>query len=211
MGTFFARSAKKFLMLPVGYRIFVIVLTALGVIGVVIVTILSIIFTSNINATQRYCFITENNTLMGSMTTDYGNRAISWDFQFVSGLEPINNIQIMGPLSPGQTIPPFYFALCGSPSTLACDNTVPNQISQTIEQLSPSGDSLKPLITEMRQNPWVYFLNFNGIYSIGMYASNYSLVHNMYGKIAELIIYETNKIGVNHTIRTNINNFYSIY
>lgn len=151
-------------MLPLGYRIFVIVLTALGVIGVVIVTILSIIFTSNINSLQRYCFITENNTLMGSMTTDYGNRAISWDFQFTSGLEPVNYLYIMGPLIPGQTDPPFFFALCGSPSTLACDNTVPNVMSQSITQLSPSGDSLKPLITDIRENPWVYFMSFNGVY-----------------------------------------------
>jgi hypothetical protein len=56
-------------------------------------------------------------------------------------------------------------------------------------------------------------LNFNGIYSIGRYHSsiNVGTVDNMYGKIAELIIYETNKLGVHPELRTNINNFYSIY
>lgn len=56
-------------------------------------------------------------------------------------------------------------------------------------------------------------LNFNGVYSIGRYYSsiNVGTVDNMYGKISELVIYETNKIGAFPAIRTNINNFYSIY
>ena len=54
-------------------------------------------------------------------------------------------------------------------------------------------------------------LNYNGKYAIGMQASNYGTIYNMYGKISELVIYETNKLNINPALRTNINNFYNIY
>jgi hypothetical protein len=51
-------------------------------------------------------------------------------------------------------------------------------------------------------------LNFNGIYSIGMYNS---FATDMNGDIQELIIYNTNQTSNRIGIETNINSFYTIY
>ena len=52
-------------------------------------------------------------------------------------------------------------------------------------------------------------LNYNGVYSIGTYATNLSTTNNANGTISELILYESNQISNRNGIESNINNFYN--
>lgn len=57
-------------------------------------------------------------------------------------------------------------------------------------------------------NTGISALNFNGIYGIGTYATNLNTIYNMYGKISEIIIYESNQIANRINIVANIKKFY---
>lgn len=141
-------------------RVVLGIFTALVVIGVAIVAIIAIVYSSNANAVQRYC-IQANGTVFGNVRTDVNDRDIQWKVQYTPDMGTVTSLHIMGPIPLGVTDGPLDFALCGSPSSLACDLTVPNYTEGHIYELNPGGTSLKALIQAIRNEPWRYYLQIN--------------------------------------------------
>jgi hypothetical protein len=166
---------------PYAVKIFFATLTAIVVVGVAVTAILSIVFTANSNSIQQYATVSISNSsgaqIIGSTTTDVNSRQVSWYYQYTNPFGPVVYLHILGPIPAGQTIAsaPLLFSLCGSPSTLACDNTVPNVVQGTANQLSPSGDSLKAVITQMRQYPILYGIEGYGATG-GVFRSQFTSV-----------------------------------
>jgi hypothetical protein len=135
------------------------VLTAVVVIAVAGVAIASIVVPSNVLSQQCYVIRSPFGDLLGYILLDSSELQISWELQYV-GYPQANNLYILGPIPPGTTSTTnIQLALCGSPSTLACDNTVPNVLNQQITTIG--GYSLKPYIQAIRDNPALFSLQLN--------------------------------------------------
>jgi len=149
-------TQKKTYCLRVTLGIF----AALVVIAVAIVAIFAIVYSSNANALQRYC-VEANGTVFGYVSMDVNDRDIEWEIQHTPDMGTVVSLHIMGPIPIGLTEGPLDFALCGSPSSLACDLTTPNFLKDRIVELNPGGTGLKPLIQAIRTEPWRYYLQIN--------------------------------------------------
>lgn len=141
-------------------RVVLGIFTALVVIAVAIVAIVAIVYSSNANAVQRYC-VQANGNVFGYVQTDVNDRDIEWKLQYTPDMGTVVSLHVMGPIPLGLTDGPLDFALCGSPSSLACDLTVPNYTEGHITELNPGGTSLKSLIQAIRNEPWRYYLQIN--------------------------------------------------
>lgn len=136
------------------------IFTALVVIAVAIVAIIAMVFNSNANALQRYCLV--SNEVLGSVSTDVNDRTVAWEMQYLNSMGIIISVHIMGPIPLGVTQGPLDFALCGSPATLACDLTTPNQLKGLIEEYNPGGLGLKSIIQAIRLEPWRFYVQLTG-------------------------------------------------
>jgi hypothetical protein len=141
-------------------RVVLAIFTIIVVVAVAVVAIVGIYNSSNANAVQRYCVA--GNDVFGSITTDVNDRTIAWDIQYTPALGVLTSLHIEGPTPVGVSEGDLNFALCGAPSTVACDVTSePNRVKDTIKELSPGGSSLKPKIQAIRKEPWRYRLKIN--------------------------------------------------
>ena len=140
-------------------RVVLAIFTAIVVIGVAIVAIVAIVYSSNANAVQRYCVQSED--VLGFIRTELNDREISWNLQYTPVVGTIVSLHIMGPIPLEVTDGPLNIALCGSPSTLACGASVPNQLADSIWEKSPGGNGLKPTIQAIRKEPWRYYALLN--------------------------------------------------
>lgn len=140
-------------------RVVLAIFTIIVVIAVAVVAIVGIFNSSNASAIQRYCF--SGNDVFGSVLTDVNDRTIAWNIQYTPALGTVTSLHILGPTPLGLTEGDLNFALCGSPSTVACDLTMPNQVKDEIKELSPGGSSLKPKIQAIRKEPWRFKLRIN--------------------------------------------------
>ncbi len=135
--------------------IVVIVLSAVAVVAG-----LSIIFTSNRAGVKRYC-MTEGT--QGSVALNENDRTIRWYIQYPLAVDVPGNLYIRGPILPGATVADIYLSLCGYPSSLACDLSIPGVLQGIIHELNPGGTPLKPLIVQMNSEPSLYYVESNNI------------------------------------------------
>lgn len=146
-------------------RVVLGIFAALVVIAVAIVAIMGIVYSSNANALHRYCVeargLNSTAVLRGAISMDINDRDIRWKLQHTPDLGPVLALHIMGPIPFGIEDGPLDFALCGSPSSLSCDLTVPNYLEGHITELNPGGTGLKSIIQAIRSEPWRYYLSVN--------------------------------------------------
>lgn len=143
-------------------RVVLAIFTIIVVVAVAVVAIVGIYNSTNAGAVQRYCIVSNDDDVFGAITTDVNDRTIEWDIQYTPALGTVTSLHILGPTPVGVTEGDLNFALCGSPSTVACDVTSePNRVRDTIKELSPGGSSLKPKIQAIRKEPWRYKLKIN--------------------------------------------------
>ena len=127
------------------------VLAAISLVLVAVVAIVAIVIVANGNAYQRYCILDE--TYLGSVLLNSNNREIEWDLQYTIPLnDPVLTVHIFGPIPPGLTDAPLFIPLCGVPSTLACDTSVPAVLKGKLTE-HYSGSGLKTIIREIRAAP----------------------------------------------------------
>lgn len=135
------------------------ILAALTVIAVAGIAIASLIVPSNVLAQQCYVIRTVSGDMLGYILLDSSELQITWELQY-TGYGQANTLYILGPIPPGTTSTTnIQLPLCGSPSSLACDNTVPNVLNQQITNID--GYSLKPYIQAIRNNPALFTLQLN--------------------------------------------------
>lgn len=128
-----------------------IVSTVVCVILVGIVALVTVVLVSNQTGDKRYCPV----GVLGSIRLNEKGTYIIWYFQ-TTGTQSIN-IYTGGSL---------YLPICGFPSTLACDLSVPGILQGTITELntvSLSGQPLQPFITNINSEPSLYFLKIDNV------------------------------------------------
>lgn len=137
--------------------------SALILLAVAGVAIAALVVTADQQSYQRFCMeMTDpsgegNGTALGYISLRSNEREIEWQFQHhdLSGV-PIN-IYIWGPIPVGQSTGPLAISLCGTPSTLACDISQVGFLKGLINESSPEGDGIKPIINAIRDNPSVFY------------------------------------------------------
>jgi hypothetical protein len=142
---------------------------ALVVIAVAVVAALTLVFAANGENLQRFCIEATGpragsgsaGVMTGIVSLFSSQREIQWDLQHTALNGAILSLHIRGPVAPGDTFAGLSLALCGTPSSLACDTSVPGVLSGTIVQLNPGGMPLKPFIQAIRKEPWKYYLQVN--------------------------------------------------
>lgn len=134
-------------------------LSALVVASVAAVAIATIVLTSQGESLQRYCI---NNcisdTFCGQFAVNSNDRTVEWDLQHTLPMgDPVLSLQIRGPIPPGLTEGPLFLAICGVPSTLACDTAVSGVLKGKLTE-TYQGNSLKTTINSIRGSPRRYYL-----------------------------------------------------
>lgn len=140
---------------------FMAILAALSLILVAVVAIVAMVIVANGNAIQRYCVV--NDLYLGDVTLNSNNREIEWDLQSTIPLgDPVQTVHIFGPIPPGLTSAPLFLALCGVPSTLACDTSVPSVLTGKLTE-QYTGYGLKNIIRDIRAAPTRYYLEIGTV------------------------------------------------
>jgi len=149
------------------WNIFCICVSIFVVACAAAVSIAVIVITANGMAVQRCAlFGTGTNftgTASGMLIMDSAQGSIQWTIQYTNILNNLLAIYINGPIPPGITDGPLDIALCGSPSTLACDLTNPAYIQHTI--YTYNGNSLKTYISGIRSYPVGFYVSM--IFDVG--------------------------------------------
>ncbi len=140
-------------------EIFLIIILVTVLICVAIVSIISIVFNSNSAGVRTYC--PSVNGTLGYIRFNANNRDIVWRIQYPSVVGTPTNLYIHGPVLPGATTAVLYFSICGYPSSLACDLSVPGVLSGSIGELNPGGTPLTPIIEQVQANPSLYYATIN--------------------------------------------------
>lgn len=94
--------------------------------------------------------------LRGQLKMNQNQKTIIWDFVY-DRLDTITTIFIIGPI--GQTSTetgPVKLTLCGQPSTMACDVSIPFKVKGEITQKMPEHGTLREVITTIRKTPAFY-------------------------------------------------------
>ena len=126
------------------------------------VCIAAIIIQANSMAVQRYtlvyCTSPTNVTSVttGKMTFDSSGNSIEWEIGYTNVADNPLAIYINGPVPFGQPVGPFDLALCGTPSDLACDISIPGYLHGKIYTYQSIG--LGPSITAIRDFPILYYV-----------------------------------------------------
>jgi len=143
---------------------------ALVAILVTVLTIISIVVTSDQNSLQRYAIkatgdqrvnTTSPAELTGALSLKSNEKEIEWDMQYIDLSGPPTELQIRGPRLPGSRTGPLALALCGLPSSLACDTSVASVLKGTIDQTGAGAQPLRPIIQTIRSEPWRYYFQVN--------------------------------------------------
>jgi hypothetical protein len=140
------------------------ILVVLAVAGVAIA---ALVVNANYLIIQRNCVSDSNATIFGLISTDTNGPSFDWDLQYLSSVSPINTVQIRGPIPAGQlTSSTILIALCGTPSTLACDVSIPNILKGSVKEYNGAG--VKTLIQSFREKPNAYYVLINGVYRLNL-------------------------------------------
>jgi len=142
-------------------EIFLIIILVAVLICVAVVAIISIVFNSNEAGVKTYCPSALGT--LGYVSFDSNNRQISWRIQYPNIVGTPSNLYVRGPVLPGATTAGIYFSICGFPSSLACDLSVPGVLSGQIGELNPGGNPLTPIIEQVQGNPSLYYVTSNNI------------------------------------------------
>jgi len=140
-------------------------MTALVVMIFGAVVIVAIVLASQQASLQRFCFVATGGVsvgeLDGALSLKTNEKRIEWKTQYknLAGI-PIG-LGIYGPVQPGQTDGPLAVALCGTPSSLACDTSIANVLADEIGQTGTGGQPLQTLIYAIRADPWQYYIQLN--------------------------------------------------
>jgi hypothetical protein len=146
-------------------KIFIGVLMVLVVLAVCGVAIAALVINANYLVIQRNCV--SNESFLGFITTDKNGPSFEWDLQFTIGTPTVNTIHIMGPILPGyNTSSTLFIALCGTPSTLACDLSITFQIKGSVNEYNGAG--VNTLINTFREKPNAYYVLVNGGYRMDL-------------------------------------------
>lgn len=151
------------------------IFAALVVLAVAGVAIAAIIVDSGQNAVQNICFCMQKiNTTESSGGCDArgiiqlrsNDRQIEWTLQYsVATLSSLpTSVYLMGPAPIGGSPTdqgPLAVSLCGTPSTVACDTSEAGFFTGTLTQFNPGGESLKPLIQAILNEPTRYTPKLN--------------------------------------------------
>ncbi|MDB9801161.1 hypothetical protein OAB94_02165 [Flavobacteriaceae bacterium] len=134
-----------------------------------ITAIISVVVTADQNSLQRFCVVvtatklntSSNGHMIGAVSLKSSESKIGWKLQYndFSGI-PIG-VSIHGPVQPGLSVAQIAVALCGTPSSLACDTSVAGQLNGEIGETGTGGGPLKPVIQAIRNEPWKYYLQIN--------------------------------------------------
>ncbi len=141
------------------WEIALIIFVVLVVILMAIVAIITIVYTSDAAGVRKYC----PPLTIGSLTLNINDRTIKWYIQYDNSIGTPINLYVNGPILPGMTTAPIYFSLCGYPSSLACDLSVPGVLQGIISELNPGGVPLKPFIEQINSEPSRYYVTINNI------------------------------------------------
>jgi hypothetical protein len=142
-----------------------LVIVVLAVAGVAIA---ALIVNANYLIVQRNCVSSlVNDTFTGLISTNTNGPSFDWDLQYLIGVPTINTIHIYGPIPAGQsTSSTLLIALCGTPSTLACDVSIPSVLKGSVKEYNGAG--VKTLIQSFRERPNAYYVLINGIYRLNL-------------------------------------------
>ena len=133
-------------------------LVVITVLAGVVCAIFAAIFANNVGVKQTYLIgVTNGPPLMrGILVTDSESDSISYDLKYHNTLAPIMSLALVGPIDINTGDGPVFIALCGLPSLIVCDTTIPNTLSGSIRETSPGGDSLRVKIQDLRANRMDY-------------------------------------------------------
>jgi hypothetical protein len=140
----------KYLLINVILAIF----ASLLVLALSGVNIAMIVMSSEQNSLQRYCVNMEEK-VVGVLPIRTNEKEIAWDLQYKDLVGVVIGLAIHGPIQPGQSDGPLAVALCGLDTTLACDLSVANVLTGTIDETG-SYFPLQPIIQAFRLNPTQY-------------------------------------------------------
>lgn len=142
------------------FRFLVGFLVLLALAAVIVILILAWNQTSATLAIERYCGTVPGSSpddgshLTYMITLDLNSRIapVGWEFELTNTTDVVLTAGVYGPITPPSPVAPLFFALCGTPSSLACTP------SGTIAQTNPGGAGLNGYITHLRAYPIGYYL-----------------------------------------------------
>lgn len=148
---------------------FIFIFVILAIVVVIVAVNNSTMYTS----TLRYCVTSENNifhpdtnsTIIGQVVISKKDKTIEWDLflqEKNNNNTIITGIHINGPYTSTHPInPDLKVPLCGLPSSETClTNAANGHYVGEINQVLPAGSSLINIISEIVDNPQLYFVSF---------------------------------------------------
>lgn len=156
----------------VTFRMIVGILALIALIPILVMVILTYINSKN-SAQSDWCSV-----MTGQETIDMGDTGgvvnqraqayiqmhgnelhVRWSVLKQTGnISAVTGFQICGPLSTTEpTVSSTCTALCGAPSTLACEGVDPGILTGDIDALQPGSTTLEPFITAVRRDPQLYY------------------------------------------------------
>lgn len=128
------------------------------VLAAICVAILAAIFANNVGVEQTYLVGSADvdPLIRGVIVSDSAEDKIRYDLKYKGSVAPIYSIAIVGPLNINSNDGPVHIALCGPPSLVACDISLPNIVQGTLKETSPHGGSLRVKISDLRTNRMDY-------------------------------------------------------
>lgn len=135
---------------------------AMGIIAVIalamvlVVVIVVLVLNTEGSSFQRYCL--DNPNYRGQLPISSNERTIEWNIDYtLAPMDVVTALHIYGPVMPGMTDGPLLIAICGVPSSLACDTSVSSVLSGKIGP-THEGNSLKVPIQDIRSFPRRYYI-----------------------------------------------------
>lgn len=145
------------------------VFAAILVLAIAGVAIAQLVLGSETASEQRICYVATGDRAgsgspgeaLGMISFFLNQREISWYAQYRDLQGIITALTIYGPIPEGQAVTDtIAVPLCGTPSTLVCDTSVPGRLQGTITSFSPGETSLRPVITTIREETVRYYIQF---------------------------------------------------
>lgn len=151
------------------FKAFIMVFLIIAILAVAGVAIAALVVNANYLIVQRNCVSSSdvNGTFTGLISTDTNGPSFDWDLQYLIGSPTTNTIHIYGPIPAGQsTSSTLLIALCGTPSTLACDVSIPSVLKGSVKEYN--GVGVKTMIQSFRERPNAYYVLINGVYRLNL-------------------------------------------
>lgn len=141
------------------WNIFAVIITVIAVLLAGAVCISAIVIQANSMAVARYTIQCTSDNITGvafGMTWfDSSSNFIQWDIRYTNIMNNVLAIYINGPIPVALNTGPLFIPLCGTPSSLACDTSIPGLLQGKINMAGNSG--LGPQITTIRDFPILYY------------------------------------------------------